>query len=229
MTAFPNAISRSRSLGSRLFLLILVLSLAVVCHALQTVSPLTAPQQQFLNRFAASAVDRTHHSVRYDPAYVRIPYPGGDVPASTGVCTDEVIRAYRSVGIDLQKEVHEDMASHTSAYPRKWNSSSRPSNASATDTNIDHRRVPNLMVFFARHGQALPLSTEARDYHPGEIVAWNLGGGITHIGIVVDKISPQSGHYMIVHNIGQGPQMEDVLFKWIIIGHYRYAGENGRP
>jgi hypothetical protein len=224
MKDFPKAFSSPRSLRRRFVLLTLILSLAVVCHALQTVSPLTAPQQQFLNRFVAAAVERTNHTVRYDPAYVRIPYPGGDVPASTGVCTDEVIRAYRAVGVDLQREVHEDMISHTSAYPRKWNSSSRTPNASATDTNIDHRRVPNLMVFFARHGQALSVTEDQRDYYPGEIVAWHLGGGITHIGIVVDKISPQSGRYLIVHNIGQGPQMEDVLFNWKIIGHYRYLG-----
>ena len=229
MTVIPKALCRCRWLHPSFFLLALILPVAAVSHALQTIprstSSLTPPQQQFLNRFVAAAVERTQHAVRYDPAYVRIPYPGGDVPASTGVCTDEVIRAYRGVGVDLQKEVHEDMVSHTSAYPRKWNSSSRTSNPLATDTNIDHRRVPNLMVFFARHGKPLPLSAEARDYHPGEIVAWNLGGGITHIGIVVDSISPQSGRYLIVHNIGQGPQMEDVLFNWKIIGHYRYLGE----
>ena len=172
-----------------------------------------------------AAVERTHHVVRYAPAYVRIPYPGGDVPASTGVCTDEIIRAYRAVGIDLQKEVHEDMASHLPAYPRMWASDAGATDAH-TDPNIDHRRVPNLMVFFARHGQTLPLSSEPRDYSPGDLVTWNLlGGGITHIGIVVDQKSPQSGRYMIVHNIGQGPQMEDVLFNWTIIGHYRYLGE----
>jgi uncharacterized protein YijF (DUF1287 family) len=191
----------------------------------QTVQQLAPAQQQFLQRFVVAAVERTHHVVRYDPAYIRIPYPGGDVPASTGVCTDEVVRAYRAVGIDLQKEVHEDMASHLAAYPRKWGSSLREAGA-RTDTNIDHRRVPNLMVFFARHGQTLPRSNDARDYFPGDLVTWNLGGGITHIGIVVDQKSPHSGRYMIVHNIGQGPQMEDVLFNWIIIGHYRYLGES---
>ena len=208
-----------------------VLALILLCTgfgcALQTAprpTSLTLPQQQFLSRFAAAAVERTQHTVRYDPAYVRIPYPGGDVPPSTGVCTDEVIRSLRAVGVDLQKEVHEDIAAHPSSYPNKWASGLRSKNAATTDTNIDHRRVPNLMVFFARHGQALPLSADARDYFPGEIVAWNLGGGITHIGIVVGKISPQSGRYLIVHNIGQGPQMEDVLFDWKIIGHYRYFG-----
>ena len=206
----------------------LLLCFAVASQALPTISQtghqLAAAQRQFLERFVAAAVERTHQTVRYDPAYVRIPYPGGDVPAATGVCTDEVIRAYRAVGIDLQKEVHEDMASHAAAYPRKWVSNARATDAQ-TDPNIDHRRVPNLMVFFARHGQTLPRSNDAGDYFPGDLVAWNLGGGITHIGIVVDQQSQQSGRYMIVHNIGAGPQMEDVLFNWKIIGHYRYLGK----
>jgi uncharacterized protein YijF (DUF1287 family) len=170
----------------------------------------------------AAAVERTRHSVRYDPAYVRIPYPGGDVPSSVGVCTDEVIRAYRAVGVDLQKEVHEDMLAQRSAYPRKWTTSD--ANLKGTDTNIDHRRVPNLMVFFSRNGKSLPLSTALQDYQPGDLVTWNLGGGVTHIGIVVNQKSPASGRYLIVHNIGAGPKMEDVLFHWKIIGHYRYIG-----
>jgi uncharacterized protein len=193
-------------------------------HAIPpSVLQLAPRQQRFLDDFVAAAVERTHHIVRYDPAYVRIPYPGGDVPASTGVCTDEIIRAYRAVGIDLQKEVHEDMASHLAAYPHRR---SRASHAAitTTDPNIDHRRVPNLMVFFSRHGQTLSVSADARDYRPGDLVTWGLGSGITHIGIVVDQKSPQSGRYLIVHNIGQGPQMEDVLFNWKIIGHYRYLG-----
>jgi len=121
-----------------------------------------------------------------------------------------------------------DLLNHRSAYPRTWASTSHTSGPPPTDTNIDHRRVPNLMVFFRRHGEILPLSAEARDYHPGDLVAWNLGGGITHIGIVVDQVSPQSGRYLVVHNIGRGPQMEDVLFDWKIIGHYRYLGESTR-
>jgi uncharacterized protein len=212
--------------------LALFLPISLLGHSLRVLPPLqdglSRPAQSIIDRFVAAAIERTHHVVRYDPAYVRIPYPGGDVPASTGVCTDEVIRAYRAVGVDLQKEVHIDMFNHPSAYPRKWPNASRFPNRASTDPNIDHRRVPNLMVFFSRHGQTLPLSTDARDYHPGELVAWNLGAGITHIGMVVDKKSPQSGRYLIVHNIGQGPQMEDVLFNWKIIGHYRYAGEDAR-
>jgi uncharacterized protein len=156
--------------------------------------------------------------VRYDPAYVLIPYPGGDVPADTGVCTDEVIRSYRAVGVDLQKEVHEDIIRNFSAYPRKWHwLSGHP------DANIDHRRVPNLMVFFQRQGETLPITSVADDYGPRDLVTWDLGGGVPHIGIVVDR-KGAGGRCMIVHNIGRGPQMEDVLFNWKITGQYRYCG-----
>lgn len=179
-------------------------------------------KQEFLQRFVAAAIERTHHKVRYDPAYVSIPYPGGDVPEETGVCTDEVIRAYRATGIDLQKEVHEDMLVNFSAYPSqlRWHKQ-KP------DSNIDHRRVPNLMVFFSRKGEAPPITDRADDYQPGDLVTWDLGGGTTHIGIVVDQKSWFSHRYKIVHNIGQGPKMEDVLFDWKIIGHYRYFGPAG--
>jgi uncharacterized protein YijF (DUF1287 family) len=183
----------------------------------QTSEPTTS-YQQFLHALAAAAVERTHHSVRYDPAYVRIAYPGGDVPPDTGVCTDEIIRSYRAVGIDLQKEVHEDMERNFSVYPhrRHWL-------LGHTDPNIDHRRVPNLIVFFRRQGETLPITTLAHDYHPGDLVTWDLGGGVPHIGIVVDRKGADQ-RYMIVHNIGRGPQMEDVLFNWKITGHFRYYG-----
>jgi len=190
---------------------------ASVLPVFQSPSP---AEEKFVRAFVQAARERTHHVVRYDPAYVRIPYPNGDVSSSTGVCTDEVIRAYRAVGLDLQKEVHDDMLAHRSAYPHKWATSRR--NGGGTDTNIDHRRVPNLMVFFSRKGQALPASLNGADYHPGDVVAWDLGRGITHVGIVVDQKSADGGRYLIVHNIGAGPQMEDVLFNWKIIGHYRY-------
>jgi uncharacterized protein YijF (DUF1287 family) len=179
----------------------------------------TAARQEFLKKLVAAAVERAHHAVRYDPAYVRIPYPGGDVPADTGVCTDEIIRAYRAVGIDLQKEVHEDMEKNFSSYPRKWRwLSGHP------DANIDHRRVPNLMVFFGRKGEALTIAQNSEDYAPGELITWDLGGGVPHIGIVVGQKSATSGRYMILHNIGRGPKIEDVLFNWKITGHYRYYG-----
>ena len=177
----------------------------------------SARPSDFTQQLVAAAIERTHHMVRYDPAYVRIPYPNGDVPGDTGVCTDEIIRIYRAVGIDLQKEVHEDMKVNFSTYPNqaRWG-------LAHTDTNIDHRRVPNLMVFFSHKGKKLPLSLRAEDYPPGDIVTWDLGGNVPHIGMVVDRISPQSGHRLIVHNIGAGPRMEDVLFNWRITGHYRY-------
>src|SRR6516225_5252458 len=174
---------------------------------------LTLSQRKFLDRLTAAAVERTYHTVRYDGAYVRIPYPGGDVPADTGVCTDEIIRSYRAVGVDLQREVHEDMVQHFEAYPNKRNWL-----LLHPDSNIDHRRVPNLMVFFARKGESLPISSRGEDYAPGDLVTWDLGRNVPHIGIVVDQKSRSSGRYQIVHNIGEGPKMEDVLFNWKITG-----------
>jgi hypothetical protein len=183
----------------------LVLASAPAMGQTRTAEP--GARQDFLKKLSAAAEERTHHAVRYDPAYVRIPYPGGDVPADTGVCTDEVIRSYRAVGVDLQKEVHQDMEKNFSAYPRKWRwLSGHP------DTNIDHRRVPNLMLFFSRKGETLGITQRAEDYLPGDIVTWDLGGGVPHIGIVVAQKSAASEHFMIVHNIGHGPKMEDVLF-----------------
>jgi hypothetical protein len=202
---------RSRDLRHQACLLLIV----AVSLPLNSQHRDTTSRQEFTRKLVAAAIERTHHSVRYVSDYVSITYPGGDVPEGTGVCTDEVIRSYRAVGVDLQKVVHEDMVRNFDAYPHKWRSH--------PDTNIDHRRVPNLMVFFSRKGEKLPLTTRAEDYSPGDIVAWDLGGGITHIGIVVDRRGP-SGRYMVVHNIGRGPQMEDVLFDWKVIGHYRYQG-----
>jgi uncharacterized protein YijF (DUF1287 family) len=176
-------------------------------------------RREFMRRLVTAAIERTHHVVRYDPAYICIPYPGGDVPSDAGVCTDEIIRSYRGVGVDLQKEVHEGMAEHFDLYPRKWRwLNSHP------ESNIDHRRVPNLMVFFSRKGESLAPSGRPDDYAPGDVVTWDLGGGVPHVGLVVDQKSSESGRYMIVHNIGQGPRMEDVLFHWKITGHYRYFG-----
>lgn len=172
-------------------------------------------QSKFHQQLADSALVLTHQRVQYDPAYFKLSYPNGDVPADKGVCTDVVIRAYRKVGIDLQKEVHEDMRANFNAYPKNWGLT-RP------DRNIDHRRVPNLMTFFKRKGTALPISNQAADYLPGDIVCWNLGGGITHIGIVSNQKSSDKKRYLIVHNIGAGQVLEDRLFQFKIIGHYRY-------
>lgn len=199
---------------------LLCLSVLIICTSLSAQGPsaLSLSRKDFLRRLVTAAKERTNHTVRYEPAYVRIPYPGGDVPADTGVCTDEIIRAYRALGVDLQKEVHEDMVANFAAYPRKWRwILSKP------DSNIDHRRVPNLMVFFSRKGETLVISQHASDYMPGDLVTYDLGGNVPHIGIVVDQ-KGASGAYMIVHNIGQGPRMEDVLFRWKITGHYRYYG-----
>ena len=179
----------------------------------------------FFDGLAEAAVERTSHEVRYDPTYFVIDYPGGDVPAEVGVCTDEVIRSYRAVGVDLQKLVHEDMAANFGLYPRTWG-------LKKPDTNIDHRRVPNLMTFFERQGAARPITAEARDYAPGDVVTWELGGGLTHIGVFVGVPSEADAERMqIVLNIGAGPKMEDVLFAWKITGHYRYAGprEEAKP
>jgi len=177
----------------------------------------TLSRQEFSKRLVAAAVERTHHSVCYVSEYVRLAYPGGDVPADTGVCTDEIIRSYRAVGVDLQKEVHEDMVENFAAYPKNWR-------RTKPDSNIDHRRVPNLMVFFQRYGESLPITKRPDDYTPGDLVTWDLGRGVPHIGIVVDQKSRWGGRYMIVHNIGEGPKMEDALFDWKITGHYRYYG-----
>jgi uncharacterized protein YijF (DUF1287 family) len=167
------------------------------------------------DKLVTSAVALTSHRVTYDPTYFRIPYPNGDVPANKGVCTDVVIRAYRKVGIDLQQLVHEDMKKDFRRYPNLWG-------LSRTDTNIDHRRVPNLMKFFSDHGRSLSTQIKAEEYKPGDIVTWSLGGGLTHIGIVVDKKSGDGKRPLIVHNIGRGQEISDCLFSYTIIGHYRY-------
>ncbi len=196
-------------------------ALLICCHgplALSQARSDSEQRDQFLRRLVSAAVERTHHSVQYDPAYVRMPYPGGDVPQDRGVCTDEIIRIYRAVGIDLQKDVHEDMERDFAAYRHKgrWG-------LNHPDSNIDHRRVPNLRIFFQRKGESLLISRHPEDYRPGDLVTYDLGGGVPHIAIVVDQKGP-SGAYMIVHNIGYGPRMEDVLFNWTITGHYRYYG-----
>ena len=171
----------------------------------------------FVGRLVAAALERTHHEVRYDGSYRRIPYPGGDVPDDVGVCTDLVIRAYRGVGIDLQKEVHEDISSEFRAYPRAWGLE-RP------DPNIDHRRVLNLETFFRRWGEELFTSARAGGYRPGDLVTWILPSGNPHIGIVVDRTTPDGRRPMIVHNLGRGPRVDDILFAYPIRGHFRYRG-----
>jgi uncharacterized protein len=169
-------------------------------------------------RLSAAAMERLTHRVAYDPAYLRIPYPMGDVPANIGVCTDEVIRAYRTLGIDLQRLVHEDIKAHFALYPRAWGLA-RP------DTNIDHRRVLNLRVFFKRKGKALPVTKQGRDYRAGELVTWMLPGNLPHIGIATEARSADGERPLFVHNVGRGPQLEDILFSYPITGRYVFAPE----
>jgi uncharacterized protein YijF (DUF1287 family) len=176
----------------------------------------------FNEKLVEAALERAKHSVKYDGSYVKIDYPMGDVPANTGVCTDVVIRSYRALGIDLQQKVHEDMEGNFSLYPNNWG-------LTKTDTNIDHRRVPNLQVFFSRHGKKLKITESPEDYKPGDIVTWNVSSWwrgrrkmVPHIGLVSDKKSLFGDRYKIVHNIGMGPELEDMLFRYPITGHYRY-------
>jgi len=172
-------------------------------------------KDEFAARLVEAALERAGKEVVYDPAYFDIAYPGGDVPADKGVCTDVVIRSYRALGIDLQKRVHKDMAANFGVYPGQWG-------LDGPDTNIDHRRVPNLMTFFKRQNSGLPVSQNAKSYQPGDLVTWDLGGGKTHIGIVTNLVT--DSRPLIVHNIGSGPVLDDMLFDYKITGHYRYQG-----
>ena len=183
--------------------------------------PLTFFAQQFIDplKISDSAIELTNKSVIYNGDYYSIPYPNGDVPDGIGVCTDVVIRTYRSVGLDLQKEVHEDMEANFELYPQIWGHN-KP------DSNIDHRRVPNLMTYFKRQGAEIPITDKGNDYLPGDIVSWNLAGGLTHIGVVVNKKSNDNKRFMIVHNIGGGQVLEDCLFNYTITGHYRFLKKN---
>ncbi|MEO9483798.1 MAG: DUF1287 domain-containing protein [Ekhidna sp.] len=185
------------------------------CILLYLIPALALSQANFHQQLADSAETLSLDRVIYDPSYFSMAYPNGDVPAGKGVCTDVVVRAYRKMGIDLQKEVHEDMKGNFQQYPDIWGLTN-------TDKNIDHRRVPNLMKFFERHGTTLSTSTNPQEYKPGDIVCWNLGGAITHIGIVTDERSNDGTRFKVVHNIGSGQVIEDMLFDFRIIGHYRY-------
>ncbi len=188
---------------------------AIIILLLLTSCVSASGQTRFGEQLADSALVLTRQNVQYDPSYFQIDYPDGDIPADKGVCTDVVIRAYRKLGVDLQKEVHEDMTAHFDEYPKNWG-------LKTPDKNIDHRRVPNLMTFFKRHGTVKKITQDPNDYKPGDIVCWNLGGGITHIGIVSGKKSNDGQRYLIIHNIGAGQVAEDILFDYKIIGHYGY-------
>jgi len=175
-------------------------------------------QTSLLASLVDAAVDRTNYSVSYNGSYFVIDYPGGDVPSDIGVCTDVIIRSYRALGVDLQELVHLDMKNSFNDYPKDWG-------LSHPDSNIDHRRVPNLQTYFFRHGEVLPVTYQAWDYQPGDLVTWMLPGNLPHIGIVVDRVAANGTRPLIVHNVGQGPKLEDALFSYEITGHYRYTGQ----
>jgi len=188
-----------------------------ICGQNQQENVLIQNPKTFEERLSNAAISIIDKNVVYTPDYVSIKYPNGDVPAKTGVCTDVVIRAYRKLGIDLQKEVHEDIKANFNKYPnlKKWG-------LKTTDTNIDHRRVPNLEVFFERKGKKLAVTQNSNDYKTGEIVTWMIGGKLPHIGIITNKKSSDGKRPMIVHNVGGGQVLEDCLFSYDIVGHFRY-------
>ena len=210
-------------------LLALALVLIVACQqqVVHTRTPPKPPEQQTevralpansspdLKQLIEGAISQVGVTTSYDPSYQKLEYPNGDVPIETGVCSDVIVRAFRKAGTDLQKEVHEDMKGNFSAYPTKWG-------LRGTDANIDHRRVPNLQAFFARKGKQVATTGNADTFMPGDVVTWDLGGGVDHVGLVVNVWFKPSQRYLIVHNIGAGTRMEDVLFAWKITGHYRY-------
>lgn len=167
-----------------------------------------------IKKVVDSAIEQTQQTIQYDPSYTKLKYPNGDVPIERGVCADVIVRAFRSAGIDLQKEIHEDMSLHFTAYPAKWG-------ARKPDSNIDHRRVPNLMTLFDRRSKSVPITRNPSDYIPGDVVAWELDNKLLHIGLVSDVVANGTPNYLMVHNIGAGARIEDVLMAWKIIGHYR--------
>tara|TARA_Y100001970_G_scaffold289610_1_gene420560 strand:+ start:1021 stop:1635 length:615 start_codon:yes stop_codon:yes gene_type:complete len=171
--------------------------------------------------FLIAALERTKYNIQYNGDYFNIEYPNGDIPKKYGVCTDVIIRSYRKINIDLQQLIHEDITKKYNDYPlqRIWNQNN-------ADSNIDHRRVPNLEVFFSKYGKSIPVSNNPNDYKPGDIVTWDLPGSSPwHIGIVSDKISLISNNPLIIHNIGRGPEESDMIFDFPIRGHYRYFVE----
>ncbi|MBT4290741.1 MAG: DUF1287 domain-containing protein [Deltaproteobacteria bacterium] len=173
---------------------------------------------EFQQDLVKAALFRTTQDVRYDGSYYSIAYPGGDVPAGIGVCTDVIIRSYRAIGFDLQKAVHEDMSENFKLYPSK-----RIWGLKKPDKNIDHRRVPNLQIYFKRFGETLRKSNQPYDYHPGDLITWMIPGNLPHIGIVSDQKNISRNRPLMVHNIGIGPKLEDMLFDFKITGHYRFV------
>ena len=183
----------------------------------QEISSIENPNS-FAEKLSNAAIQIIDKDVVYTPDYVKLKYPNGDVPPKTGVCTDVIIRAYRKLNIDLQKEVHEDMVTNFTKYPnlKKWG-------LKTTDKNIDHRRVPNLEVFFDRKGKILSISQNANDYKTGEIVTWMINDKLPHIGIITHLKSTDGNRNLIVHNVGGGQVLEDCLFSYTIVGHFQYG------
>ena len=199
--------NRNKRYGSKSFLAV-VLSVMLIQPTVAA-NPISSG-----NKLALDAKKQIGVTVSYDPAYRKLAFPRGDVPIETGVCTDVIVRAYRLQNIDLQQLVNHDMKTNWSAYPKHWGLKS-------TDKNIDHRRVPNLEVYFERHGQSLSI-TEKDSFQPGDIVTWRLpNGNLPHIGIVSDN-NAADGTPLIIHNIGRGTQEENILFAYPITKHFRY-------
>lgn len=206
---------------------VLILGAACQQQIARAVKPLKPPEQQTETRALPAnssptlkllidgAVDQIGKTTSYDPSYQKIEYPNGDVPIETGVCSDVIVRAFRHGGIDLQQDLHEDMKDNFSAYPTRWG-------LKGTDANIDHRRVPNLQTYFTRKGKSVSTTSGGENFSPGDIVTWDLGSGVDHVGMVVNVWYKPTQRYLIVHNIGAGTRMEDVMFAWKITGHYRY-------
>jgi uncharacterized protein len=205
--------------------LIAVLLLAIGCRQssrrvdsirreAERIRPLPAELQSPLKQVVEAGLEQTKYTFYYDPSYTRISYPNGDVSLERGVCTDVIIRAFRKVGVDLQREVHEDMRRNFAAYPNKWG-------LTTPDPNIDHRRVPNLRTYFERKGRAQAITGNPEDYLPGDVVTWDVNG-YPHIGMVTNLWANDGQTFLLVHNIGHGVKVENVLFAWPITGHYRY-------
>src|SRR6266436_470972 len=222
-----HPMKRNYAIAMALFLALLA-GAACQQQVARAVKPLKPPEQQTetvplsaqsapqLKLTIDGAIDQIGKTTSYDPSYQKIAYPNGDVPIETGVCSDVIVRAFRKAGIDLQKDVHDDMQANFSAYPTRWG-------LKGTDANIDHRRVPNLQTYFSRKGKSLPTDGGSEAFLPGDIVTWDLQlGGTEHVGMVVNVWYKPTQRYLIVHNIGAGTRMEDVLFAWKITGHYRY-------
>lgn len=188
----------------------IVIAILLLAAALARAAALDA------NKLVAAARNQIGVTTNYDASYRKLNYPNGDMPKGTGVCADVIVRALRAQNVDLQKEVHEDMKRAFATYPQKWG-------LDKPDANIDHRRVPNLMTYFRRKGYAQPHSEKPEHFASGDIVAWDLGKGVTHIGFVSDG-KDSKGTPLVIHNIGQGVREENVLFQFRIIGHYRVTG-----